>query len=164
MATIVELARASEFELFEPELRHRQQVSRLLYGRGKVWEWITNNLPEAESEYGLEVSPFEQLEEVLNAFCAGEQLIFERQIKPLHHTGFGVWEIKTLELRLFGWFPSKDVFVACSIDFATRIKTYNLYGGYRDEVIRFRDILDLDPPKFIPGEDPRGVATNISVP
>lgn len=164
MATIVELALAAEFELFEPELRHRQQASRLLYGRGKVWEWITKKLPEAESEYGSEIAPLEQLEDVLNAYCAGEELIFERQIKPLQHTGFGVWELKTLELRLFGWFPAKDVFVACSIDFATRIKAHRLYGGYRDEVIRFRDSLDLDPPKFISGEDPRGVATNISFP
>lgn len=163
MATVIELADREAFELFEPELRPRQQAERLLYGRPRFWEWISTNLPEAVSEYGSEISPLEELEDLLNTYCAGEPLVFERQIKLLHHRDHGVWELKTKELRLFGWFTAVDVFIACSIDFATRIKCHRLYAGYRDEIIRFREGLDLDPPKFISGEDPRGVATNISI-
>lgn len=164
MATVIELARQGVVEVYEPELRYRQQANRLLYARQRVWEWISLNLPDAVSEFGSEVTPLEQLDDLLNAYCAGEALIHDRQIKALHHWDNGVWELKTGELRLFGWFYSVDLFIVGCIDFATRVKKYSLYAGYRDEVIRFRDSLDLDPPKFLPGEDPRGVATNISVP
>jgi hypothetical protein len=139
MPTVVELARRGVIEAYEPELRHRQQANRLLYGRQRVWEWIETNLPQAVSEYGSEISPIEQLDDLFNAYCAGESLVFDRQIKPLHHWGDGVWELKTRELRLFGWFCACDVFIACSIDFATRVKQHNLYAGYRDEAIRFRE-------------------------
>lgn len=161
MATVVELVLRGELDRFDPVLRSRQQAARLLYGRQRVWEWIEKNLPDAVSEHGSLISPLEELDELLNAFCAGDELSFDRQIKPLQHWGHGIWELKTKELRIFGWFSSVDVFIACSIDFATRIKAHRLYAGYRDEAVRFRDTLDLTPPKFITGDDPRGVATNI---
>lgn len=164
MATLVELAARGDFELFEPELGYRQQAMRLFYTRERVWPWIEQHLPDRASEYDSEIAPIEQLDDLLNAFCAGEKLVFDRQIKPIQHWGQGIWKLKTLDLRLFGWFPRTDVFVCCSIDFATRIKEIGLYSGYRDESVRFRDLLDLDEPKFIYGDDPRDVVTNISIP
>lgn len=163
MATVVELARRGEIEPYEPQLGFRQQALRLIYVGEKVMPWVEKHLPDVVSDYETEVTPIEQLDDLLNTFCAGEPIVFARQIKPLQHWGAGVWELKTLDLRLFGWFPNVDVFVWNSIDFATRIKKVGLYAGYRGEVIRFRDQLDLDPPKFIIGEDPRGVITNVSL-
>lgn len=162
MSTLIELAKAGHIEVFEPHLGIRQQPLRLLYARPKVWSWIAKNLADAESEYGSEISPLEQLDELLTAFCAGEKLAFERQIHPLHHWSMGIWELKTMEIRLFGWFPRMDVFLGAEIDFATRVKVHGLYPGYRNQAMAFRNSLNLDPPKFLPGADPNGVATNIS--
>jgi hypothetical protein len=72
----------------------------------------------------------------------------------------GVWELKTADVRLFGWFHQFDCFVGVVIDLKYRVQEYKLYSGYMGEVIRFRDNLDLDEPKFIPGGEPVNVVSN----
>ncbi|RYF10718.1 MAG: hypothetical protein EOO77_20930 [Oxalobacteraceae bacterium] len=163
MATVKELSDAEgPLDLYEPTLGFRQQALRLVYVGVKVMPWISEHLPEAITDQRTEIQPIEQLDDLLNSFCAGEPISIERQIKLLRHWDGGVWEMKTLDLRLFGWFPQIDTFICNSIDFATRVKRLNLYAGYRGEVIRFRDPLPLDEPKFIQGDDPHGVITNVS--
>lgn len=162
MPTIVELAANGALEFFAPELGHRRQTSRLVYLKPGVMDWIEEHLPDAQSDCFSEITPVEQLDEILNAFCAGESLVHERQMKILHHRIHGVWELKTPDLRLFGWFPKKDVFVCTAINFKRLIRDHSLYQGYVGAAVHFRENLDLNEPKFIPGDDPNGVATNIS--
>ena len=71
----------------------------------------------------------------------------------------GVWELKSADIRVFGWFYKRDVFIAAAADAAWKIKEYCLYAGYRDQTKRDRDALDLDPPKFIAGSDPNAVVS-----
>lgn len=162
MSTLIELSAAGEVELFVPELGFRQQALRLIYLRPGVMEWIEGNLPDAESDCGSELSPLEQLDELLNTFCAGEALIHERQVKILHQHRHCVWELKTADVRLFGWFPKVDVFVWTATNLKRIIRDHGLVPGYVQQAVNFRNQLNLDPPKFIPGADPNGVATNIS--
>jgi hypothetical protein len=54
--------------------------------------------------------------------------------------------------------------VAAVADTAYRCKKFDLYAGYAGEVVRFRNALDLDEPKFIPGDDPNAVVTNFDYP
>jgi hypothetical protein len=44
------------------------------------------------------------------------------------------------------------------------VKRHRLYYGYANEAARFRDRLDLDAPKFVPGDDPHAVVSNFSYP
>jgi hypothetical protein len=76
----------------------------------------------------------------------------------------GIWELKTADLRIFGWFNVLDHFVGAAADTTDRVKQHNLYYGYAGETARFRDGLDLDPPKFIPGADPNAVVSNYTYP
>ena len=64
----------------------------------------------------------------------------------------GVWELRTHDLRFFGWFWRKCVFVIASIEQAKRCKDLRLYPGHRDQAKRDRAALNLDPPKFITGD------------
>ncbi len=164
MATVIELARRGRLEVFEPDLGFRQQAERILYARPEVWRWINKNLAGLPSEIESDISPAERLDDLLNLYCAGEPLMFDRQLKPLQHWGNGIWELKTFELRLFGWFYRKDMFLCCDIDAATKVKASGLYAGYRNQAVRMRTLLDLDPPKFIIGDDPNGVVTNVCFP
>jgi hypothetical protein len=82
----------------------------------------------------------------------------------LRPAGDGVWELKTADLRVFGWFHAKDCFLGHCADTAERVKEHRLYTGYVGEVVRFRDSLPLDEPKYIPGEDPDAVVSNSSYP
>ena len=73
----------------------------------------------------------------------------------------GVWELKTDDIRVFGWFPRKDCFVGAVADDATRIKTLKLYYGYANVTTkRFLAALDLDHPKCVLGDNPHAVVSN----
>jgi hypothetical protein len=129
------------------------------------------NLPErmapvlaAGSTWNIEESPAQQLDALTKVFVSGEPLVFERQFKPLVHLQNGVWYFKTADIRLFGWFPHRDCFVAASIGGADLTKRLRLYRPFGEEVGRFRDALPLDEPKFVAGEDPNAVISNFSYP
>jgi len=62
-----------------------------------------------------------------------------------------VFELVTPDVRIFGWFPRKDVFVAVAGDVMENTHGHDLYPGYRNMVIRQRELLDLDEPKWTPG-------------
>lgn len=117
-----------------------------------------------ESDWGIESTPMEQLDALVGRFAAGEILTFQHHFWPLSNLGSGVWELKTQDLRVFGWFPQRDCFIGDKADNTTRIKQHRLYSGYVNEVVRFRNALDLDEPKFLEGVDPRVVVSNFDLP
>ena len=133
-----------------------------MYASPEFKSWLEDELPVLESDWGIESTPKEQFIERHAVFAAGECLYFGNHIRPLTPVTHGVWELKTQDLRIFGWFPARDCFVAHRGQQATFIKRHNLYTGYVGDVVRFREALDLDEPKFIPGDDPRVVVSNFS--
>jgi hypothetical protein len=104
----------------------------------------------------------QQLDALVEEFCSGVTLCFGPQFKPIQHVKDGIWELKTPDLRVFGWFHVKDCFVGWRCECAEFVKKHNLYYGLAGETARFRDQLDLDLPKFVPGDDPNGVVSNYS--
>lgn len=135
-----------------------------MYALPEARNWMEGVLPTLKSERGLETSPIEQLDAFLTVYCGGDTLMYQRQFRPVMHIGAGIWELKTPDLRLFGWFHTKDCFVCTDGDDATRVKTYRLYDGYRDQGVRRREQLDLDEPKFLAGDDPNDVISAFSYP
>lgn len=141
------------------------QEFREIYASPTLHEWIEQVLPSLSSELGIELSPSEQVVALAEIFCGGERLSYGRQFKPLTHITDGVWELKTPDVRIFGWFHRKDCFVGAVADDATRIKKIGLYYGYANVTTKdFRNALDLDIPKFVPGDDPHAVVSNFDYP
>jgi hypothetical protein len=167
MATLSELARSDEGPLFklDPGLDEDELENRLIYTSAKLKTWITDTLPALTPFYPDQtVTPLQQLTDLVATFASGVQLFIGNDFKPFsrqnpHPIGGGVWYLKTSDLRVFGWFPVKDCFVGVVAD-DYRVKIKDLYEGYRGEVIRFRQALPLDEPKFIDGVDPNGVLSN----
>lgn len=65
-----------------------------------------------------------------------------------------VWEMKTPDIRIFGWIYQPLKFVVVFGDYADLYKGRNARRSYDDAVQRVknrRDGLDLDPPKFAAG-------------
>ena len=90
--------------------------------------------------------------------------MFRSNVKPITHVSGGIWELKTSDLRIFGWFHAKDCFIGYRAEHADFVKKHNLYYGLASEAARFRDQLDLDEPKFIPGDDPNVILSNYNFP
>jgi hypothetical protein len=137
-----------------------EQQFRCLYLSLKLKLWMENELPSLQATWETELTCLEQVVDLTDTFCAGESLNYNQQfhiVRPISH---GVWELKTGDIRIFGWFHQSDHFIGVVADEAYRVKYHQLYTGYVGEVVRFRDALALDEPKFIAGDDPYAVLSN----
>lgn len=164
MATLLQLCDRGELEKLDPQLPEDEYEARAIYLLPRSAAWIRDTLPTLESRWIRDVSPQEQLQALLEIWAAGEELVFDWQFKPLVHHADGIWEIKTGDLRAFGWFSQQDIFI-CSAIFETQVvKDHELYHGASRQAARDRDLLDLDEPKFIAGDQPSDVVKNFSFP
>lgn len=165
MSTLLDLVEQGRLLRFDPELPPRQQEERLVYLFPRVKQKTEELLPGLESDFEHEISPEEQLYAFLADFCAGETLEFDRQFHVLHHHERGVWEMKTRDLRLFGWFYRQDCFVWTNLDLKRRLLAVRgLVSGYRDEAVRDRDALPLVGSKYVEGDRPNDVVSNFRFP
>ena len=164
MATIIDLSRPplAAIERLDPAFDDGTQEFRCIYATPKFRTWIKDDLPKMTSALGLELSPEDQLFDLVQLFCSDDILTYGEHFKPLRCRGQGVWELRTPDIRVFGWFPLRDHFVGVVANDATFIKKHDLYDGYIGEVVRFRDQLNLDQPKFIQSERPQDVVSNYS--
>src|ERR1700687_3508341 len=107
MATLLDLERANVLSKLDPELEPGAQEFRRIYASPKLQAWLEGEMPALVSTWNLELSPLEQLDAFDEIFCSGETLSFGRQFNPLNPIRDGVWEVKTADLRVFGWFQQK---------------------------------------------------------
>jgi hypothetical protein len=164
MATVLDLVRRGdlhELDVLEPT----ERAHRRIFTSPALKLWLLNDLPNLKSSWSIELSPLEQFFALADTFCSGERLNYETQFKQLTHIADGIWELKTDDIRIFGWFCQKDYFVGVVADDAFHIKKYRLYHAYANVTTkRFIEALDLDSPKFVPGDDPHDVVSNFDYP
>jgi hypothetical protein len=155
MDLIRELVAAGVIIPIEIGLKADEQPMRLLYGTANFVDWLHVRLNAGEvSALQADLSPSEQLDHLFYTFVSGRQLIYSRQYRFIRAEKFAVWELKTADLRIFGWFMVKDCFVAVFGDWADRIKDHDLYRGYRLEVRRMRRELGMEDTLCVEGIDP----------
>lgn len=164
MATLLNLANANVIVRLNQPLPGRAQPIRSFFLRQEAIDDIQNKIVGAPSDRGLDTSPLEELNDLLTVYVGGNQLAFGGQFHPLEHVDAGIWELKTVDVRVFGWFAAHDHFVCTNVDMKKTVKTGGLYPHYRDRAVSFRHDLDLDEPKFVPGDDPANVISNYSYP
>jgi hypothetical protein len=159
MATLEELDGTGHIHKWEVDLPVGGQYDRFLYASPRLMTWLQDILPTLETTLGLEVTPMQQIDALAESFVTGQTLRFRREFKPLVNVGDGIWELRTPDIRLIGWFPHFDHFLGFCADDAWHIKEYRLYAPYGREAVNFRGALPLTEPKFIPGDDPGDVVS-----
>jgi hypothetical protein len=159
MSTLKELEEARALTRFDPELRARELPERRIYMLPRAVGWAEEKLPALQSVWQIDETPAEQLDAILAEFCAGEPLAAGEDFKCLHPIEDGIWELKTADLRVFGWFYRKETFIWSAACLTDVVKDSDLYFGFVKQAARDRDLLDLDPPKFVPGENPNDVVS-----
>lgn len=165
MATLTTLIANGSLLRWEVILSPRQQIDRILLLVPPLRDRLDAALAVG-STWNIEETPAQQLDSLTAVFVSGEPLAFGWQFKALEHVPNldGVWYLKTADVRLFGWFPCRDCFVATSVAVADLAKRLHLYRPLGEEVARVRDVLPLDEPKFVPGDDPNAVISNFTYP
>jgi hypothetical protein len=158
MPTITDLVDSGAIIKIDVELAPRDQPLRLLYGTPQFIEWLQELLRGDEPSQRLgQTSPAEQIDDLFHSFLSGEPLIFTRQFRVVRAEENAVWELKTPDIRIFGWFMAKDCFVAVFGNWADTIKDHDLYRGYRIAIRRLRRELGVDATLCVRGVEPDDV-------
>jgi hypothetical protein len=159
MATIIELVEEGHLIKLEPELDADEFEARRIYLIADCRDRLDALLGSMVSQWNTEIDPMEQFDEIVYHFAVGGELNYPRQFHDLRHRKDGIWQLKTPDLRLFGFFARKDVFICTDVADANVVKT-GQYSGYCEQSGYRRDQLNLDEPKFIPGMEPQNVVSN----
>src|SRR5690606_34530921 len=105
---------------------------RVIYAFPDVIEWLEEILPALEPILDENrQSPLEQMDALLYEFISGEDFSFHYKAKILRPSDKGIWELKTKDIRVFGWFARKCVFIAGQIESAYKCKKHDLYTGHQ---------------------------------
>jgi hypothetical protein len=161
MATLQALVNDESLLWLDPEFPDGEVAHRRIYVTPKAAEWIEKTLPKIRSQWETKITAEEQFWQLVDEFCGGVTISYPQGFHHLRPADAGVWELKTPDLRLFGWFYRKDVFIISKPMDANFVKDHDLYRGCRDEVRAFRDAFNLDAPKHVEGDDPNDVITGI---
>ncbi len=158
MPTITDLVDSGAIVKIDVELASRDQPLRLLYGTPQFIEWLREILRSDEPSQRVgQTSPAEQIDDLFHSFLSGEPLIFTRQFRVVRAEENAVWELKTPDIRIFGWFMARDCFVAVFGNWADTIKDHDLYRGYRIAIRRLRRELGIDATLCVRGVEPDDV-------
>jgi hypothetical protein len=154
MATLDTLLRQNPAVLHNvtvPLERH-EFVCRWVYGLPGFLDWIKDDLPKLQTgRLRASETPQEQFDFILYKWVAGKTVRYDKMFKDLMPAADGVWELKTVDLRIFGWMYRPRKFIAVFADYADLYKGTAAKRSYLSAVKRVktaRDYLDLDQPKI----------------
>ncbi|MBB3401761.1 hypothetical protein FHT84_001993 [Rhizobium sp. BK289] len=158
MTTFDSLVASEAIVKVEIQLSGGQLPKRLLFATPGFAEWLSERVARNEpSSLGAVLTPIEQLDFLFYTFVSGKPLIHCRQFRAIRNERNAVWELKTVDLRIFGWFAMRDCFVAVFGDWADHVKDHDLYRGYRLEVRRLRRELGVGDALCVEGVNPEDV-------
>lgn len=158
MATIEELEQRGALERVRLRLKRLEFEERRIYLYPEVAVWLRDNVPQMEQFYEENLVPIMQARALFHDFIVGEPFEEERMFWRMRPSEHDIYELKTADLRFFGWFHRpREIVLARSDTFERVHKFQGLASGYRDEVRRLRDDIELDEPKYPVGADPEDV-------
>lgn len=162
MPTIPDLVDSGAIIRIEIALDVHEQPQRLLYGTPSFTTWLQQMIDGAAADGNharplSHMSAAEQLDELFHAFVSGAPLLHNRQFRTIRAEDNAVWELKTVDLRIFGWFMARDCFAAVFGNWADTIKDHDLYRGYRIAIRRLRRELGIDADLCVKGSNPHDV-------
>lgn len=145
MSALENLLADPEFVRLEASLGARDLPNRRLYGTRDFIRWLDERVHQQEpSPSGADTTPLEQIDDLFYRFITGRFLAHRREFRSVKVETHPVWEFKTVDIRIFGWFPAKDCFICVFGNFADRIKDHDLYRGYRLEIRRMRRVMGIE--------------------
>jgi hypothetical protein len=133
----------------------REAKLRWIYGFPCFQRWLSNDLPTlVPGRLQAADPPDEQVDSIFYRWITGKRIVYSRQFQDLMPMTDEVWEMKTADIRIFGWMYQPRKLIAVFGDYADLYKGRNKTRSYDDarrRVIEKRDNLDLDEPKFVSG-------------
>ena len=155
MATLDNLLDKSVLVRIVVPIQPDERRVRWVYGLPAFQKWLSNDLPHLQpGRLGASDTPEEQIDWILYRWITGKEIRYARQFRDLMPLADEVWELKTADIRVFGWMYRPHKFIAVFGDYADLYKGRNALRSYeaaRRRVTGARDALDLDLPKLATG-------------
>jgi hypothetical protein len=155
MATLLTLIETKQLTQITVPLDVREFPCRWVYVFPEMLNWINETLPNLEpGRLKASSTPQEQFDNVLYKWISGKEIRYDRMFKDLMPMADEVWELKTVDLRMFGWLCAPRKFIVVFGDYADSYKPPNIKASYeaaRIRVINARNFLSLDEPKIAKG-------------
>jgi hypothetical protein len=137
------------------KLGRGQFNERKIYAYPGCLEWMKVAVPRmVTGRLQSAQTPAEQLITRLLQWITGAPMAYDRMFKDMEPSSDEVWEIKTADLRIFGWMYKPREFIAVQGGYADDYKEPTKTKYYADDrraVVAARDALQLDTPKFVTG-------------
>ena len=124
-------------------------AERLLFLFHELADWIDGTLVYQPRIRGRDLTPLEQVEALFHDFVYIKDFSGVGLFVNIIPQGEGVYEMKTPDVRVFGWFYRRAQFVAHSGALKNDIKGTRAVDHIRREIVRARSRLKLDQPAFI---------------
>lgn len=148
----------STLTLIKIPLGRREFADRQFYAMPSFVRFLRETLPVANvGVLGARETPKAQMDTLLRKWIAGKPMAQNRAFSNLRPTTQAVWEMKTVDLRVFGWIYRPKVFIAAFVGLADDYKSQRgqppkeSYDDARDRVVWIRNQLNLDPPSHTTG-------------
>ena len=129
---------------------------RKIYAYPPCLQWMRTEVPKmVTGRVNSDFTPAEQLITRLLQWITGESMAQGRMFNDMKPKSDEVWELKTADLRIFGWMYRPREFIAVCGGYAddykepTKIK---IYADDKKTVIDARNALPLDGKKFVTGD------------
>lgn len=151
MATLTTLVAGGSLVRYEADLDCDEQPARYVYLAREVDAWFSCGLPKSSMDRDRQITPYEQVEQALYEFVVGRPLTYGYHYHPLNPIGHYVWELRTADVRLIGWFVRKATFLIVCGRLKRELLKPKLYTPCVQQSLWFRNNLDLDVPKAITG-------------
>jgi hypothetical protein len=151
MATLDALVNVGALVRYESYLEEGENPHRYVYMSHEAANWVQLTLPNELRDYSKDLSPQEQVEQLLYHFITGGVVAYGSGFHPLDPVNKFTWELKTADVRLIGWFARKGMFVITCGRMKKEVRSYKCYSPCVVNAAWFRYNLELDEPKEIKG-------------
>lgn len=137
------------------KLPRGQFHDRKIYAYPECIEWMRRVPTMVTGRVASDFTPQEQLVERFRQWMSGQPMEYGRMFHDMEPRTDNVWEMKTADLRIFGWMYKPREFIAVrggyTDDYKEPTKAKN-YADDRREVVKARDALPLDGDRFVSGD------------
>ncbi len=163
MSTVANLVAAGTLRAVTLGLIDDELPDRGLFGTRRLHDFLEGDLravPSRDSTLSAEL----QLATLFGRYLTNRPLILHSPISPLRHLKSAVWEMKTLDVRVFGWFAQKDVMVLDAGCDVKLLKSDKLnYSGFIAQTEYVRKTLGFQETEYVQGTQPNDILTNFTL-
>ncbi len=160
MATLDELLESKRIEEVDdvnaPDARKKRQLYIMV---PEASDDIARMIGQHFATWNTSIAIEEQVIGLFHDYLSGKCLHHPEDFHVLREMEDGIWELKTDDVRVFGWFISKDEFVIATAAYADLAKD-GKYASFISTAKFRRRALALNNGTFVKGEEPSNVISN----